>query len=137
MANRNPNTKGLKPFKKGADSRRNIKGAPKKTYSDHIADIKLKGYQVPTKAEYFDMIGLLLSMTEDDLKEFATGKENPYWIRLLIIDLNNKQIRHRLMADYRDWLFGKAEQKMDVDVKTTPTEKPLSEKLIEKLIDKL
>ncbi|MGO3285919.1 MAG: hypothetical protein ACTIK4_13410 [Mesonia sp.] len=104
--------KDAKPFTKG-DPRINRKGQPKKKYSEHISDVKKKGYEAPTKTEYFDMMGLLLAMDEDDLKEFASDKTRPYWIRLIVIDLNSKNTRQRMMSDYRDWLFGKA--KMDVD----------------------
>jgi hypothetical protein len=92
----------------------NRTGANRKLYSQHIQDIKDKGYVAPIKAEYFDMIGLLLAMEENDLKEFAKDITRPYWIRLIVIDLNDKKSRQRMMADYRDWLFGKAEQKTDV-----------------------
>jgi hypothetical protein len=88
----------------------NRTGANRKTYAYHINQIKSKGYAAPTKNEYMQMVGLLLVMNEEDLKNFAADKENPYWIRLLIIDLNNKNIRSKLMSDYRDWLFGKALQ---------------------------
>ena len=106
-----------KPFKKG-DPRINRKGQPKKKYSEHITDIKKKGYEAPTRTEYFDMMGLLLAMDEEDLKDFAKDKSKPYWVRLIVIDLNSKATRQRMMADYRDWLFGKAEQKQDITVKS-------------------
>ena len=53
-------------------------------------------------------------MNEEDLKEFAQDKDKPYWIRLIILDLNNKNLRSRIMIDYRDWLYGKADQKTEV-----------------------
>lgn len=92
----------------------NRKGQPKKTYRRHIDDIKAKGYEAPNKPEFYEMIGLLLSMNESDLKEFASDKERPYWIRCIVVDLNDKKNRQRMMADYRDWLYGKAEQKSDI-----------------------
>ena len=85
-------------------------GRKKKNYTEHIEDIKKKGYTAPTKSQYFEMVGLLLSMEEDDLKDFAKDKSRPYWIRLIVVDLNSKQTRQRMMSDYRDWLFGKATQ---------------------------
>jgi hypothetical protein len=98
-------------FKKGQSG--NPNGTPKKTYSQHIDDIKSKGYIAPTKTEYYDMIGLLLSMNEDDLKEFAKDTERPYWIRIIVIDMNKEKTRQNLMIDYRDWLFGKAQLSVD------------------------
>jgi hypothetical protein len=88
-------------------------GRPKKNFSQHIEELKKKGYQAPTRTEYFDMVGLLLAMEEGDLKEFAQDKEKPYWIRLIVIDMNSKATRQKMMSDYRDWLFGKAEAKHD------------------------
>jgi len=92
----------------------NRTGANKKTYKRHIDEIKAKGYEAPKKNEFYEMIGLLLSMTEADLKEFALDKDRPYWIRCIVTDLNDKKNRQRMMADHRDWLFGKAEQKTDL-----------------------
>lgn len=108
MDSSDPRLKNLRPFKPGNNA--NPKGRPKKTYKQHIADIRAKGYKPPTPEEYRDMVLLLLSMTEEDLKIFATEKERPYWIRVIITDLNNKNSRQKLMSDHRDWLFGKAKQ---------------------------
>jgi cellulose biosynthesis protein BcsQ len=99
--------------KNGFDKRPQDAGAKKKLYSEHINDIKNKGYLAPTRQEYFDMVGLLLSMEEQDLAQFSNDKSRPYWIRLIVIDLNNRQTRQKLMSDYRDWLFGKPQQQID------------------------
>ncbi len=98
----------------GFDKRPGDAGRKKKKYSEHISDIKKKGYEAPTRAEYFDMMGLLLAMDEEDLKDFAKDKSKPYWVRLIVIDLNSKATRQRMMSDYRDWLFGKAENRVDM-----------------------
>ena len=104
----------LKPFVKGDDPRRNLKGAPKKTYNQILQDLEKQGYYAPTKSEYFDLIGKLLSMTEEDLTDFQENKDNPYWIRGIITDFTDPKLRAGLMADHRDWLFGKAQQKTDI-----------------------
>ena len=115
----------LKPFKEGKDKRRNLKGRPRKKYSEHIYDLKSKGYLAPTKTEYFDMMGLLLAMDEQDIKEFSKDKTRPYWIRLIVRDLNSKSARQKIMSDYRDWLFGKAVQTTDVNLNEEPKKQEL------------
>jgi hypothetical protein len=97
----------------GFDKRPGDAGRPKKTYTQHIEELKGKGYKAPTKGEYYEMVGLLLSMEEDDIKDFAKDKTKPYWIRLLVMDLNSSKNRSRIMSDYRDWLFGSARQQVD------------------------
>ncbi len=115
------NEDNLKPFKKGQSG--NPKGRPKKLYTDHISDIKSQGYRAPTRTEYFEMIGLLLTMEEKDLKDFAKDKSRPYWVRLIIIDMNTKNTRQKMMSDYRDWLFGKAKQEVEQTINEgAPTE---------------
>lgn len=105
---------GTKLFEKGKSG--NPEGRPKRMYKEHIEELRAKGYKPPTRGEYHEMIGLLLAMTEDDLKIFAADNQKPYWIRMLISDLGDKRIRQRVMADYRDWLFGKAKQETDLTV---------------------
>lgn len=88
----------------------NRTGANRKTYSAIIKKYKQKGISPPTKAEYYDAIGCFLSMTEKELKDFVKEVENPYWLRIIAIELNQKTTRAKVMQDYRDWLFGKATQ---------------------------
>jgi hypothetical protein len=102
-------------FKKGQSG--NPDGRPRKNYSDVISELRAKGYKPPCKSEYFDMIGMLLVMNEEDLQDFAKDSNKPYWIRSIAIDLNNKNMRQKITSDHRDWLFGKASQKMEVENK--------------------
>ena len=111
------NPQNIEKYKMKKGETLNPNGRPRKLYSDHIKDMKDKGYSPPTRTEYFDMVGLLLAMTEEDLKAFAQDKDRPYWIRLIIIDMNSKNTRQKMMSDYRDWLFGRASQTMDVTSK--------------------
>lgn len=121
------------------DPRINRKGQPVKKFSEHIKELKDKGYQAPTRNEYFEMVGLLVAMSETHLNEFEADKDKPYWIRLIVKDLNTSANRGRMMSDYRDWLYGRAAQQVDM---TSGGEKitqnqPISETVLEKLIDKL
>jgi hypothetical protein len=90
----------------------NRTGLNKKLYSHCIDELRKKGYKPPTKCEYFEMIGMIIAMSEEDLKDFTQKKDNPFWLRLIINDLSNKNTRQKMMSDYRDWIFGKAEQKV-------------------------
>jgi hypothetical protein len=105
--------KDAKKFVKG-DPRINRKGQPVKNFTQHIKELKDKGYTAPTRQEYFEMIGLLLVMTKPDIESFEKDDEKPYWIRLIAKDLQNESQRVRLMQDQRDWLYGKAAQSTDI-----------------------
>jgi hypothetical protein len=127
----------LKPFEKGYDKRRNLKGAPPKSYAQITTQLKKLGYVIPSRNDLWEMFGLLTVMTEAHLKEFVSNVDNPHWIRSLIIDMNDKKVRQKLMSDYRDWLHGKAKQEMDVTSKGEQLVEKLPARLMEKLIDKL
>lgn len=107
--------KNLKPFKKGFDERRNLSGAPKKTYKNIINNMESLGYIPPTQQEYYRMLTMLLVMTESDLKAFAKNDTNPHWIRTLIVDLNDKKIRQRMMKEIQDWLFGSSKRQDEIE----------------------
>lgn len=109
--NPNPDQSNLKKWQKGQSG--NPKGPKPKKFKQHIADLKKLGYAAPSREEYHDIVSLLLAMNEDDLADFAKDKTRPYWIRLIVIDLQDKKNRQRLMADHRDWLFGRASQNID------------------------
>lgn len=91
----------------------NRKGTPKKSYKDFINDLKSDGYKLPTRTEYYEMIGMLLVMTKEDLDKKKADPSTPYWIKGTIEDLQDKKKRDRLMIDHRDWMFGKAAQHID------------------------
>jgi|SRR6056297_199817 len=123
--------KDAKPFTKG-DKRINRKGQPKKLFKKHIDDLKAKGYEPVTSSEFHEMIGIIIGMSEDDLKSFVEDQGRPYWVRALITDLNNKSTRQKIMDSYRDWIFGKAEQPIDVkglEIKTTEKSKKIIDEL--------
>lgn len=119
----------------------NRTGANRKTYTAYIQELRKKGYSAPTKSEYFEMVGMFLVMNEDDLNEFAEDKTKAYWLRILITDLNDKKIRSKIQSDYRDWLFGRAEQKSDItsggEKFNTIANVVISEKEIQELKEKL
>ena len=122
-------------WKKGQSG--NPKGRQRKHYKQHIDSVKKLGYTVPSREEYAEMVGLLLSMNEEDLKAFAQDKENPYWIRLIVIDLNDKKVRQKLMSDHRDWFFGKAKESIEINTQEMPDISGVTYAEIKKLLDKV
>lgn len=68
MANHKPNTKGLKKFKPGADSRRNMKGRPVKFYTT----MKQEGYSA---SQVTDCIAAMLGYTRKQLQQVAKNAD--------------------------------------------------------------
>lgn len=97
------------------------KGRKKKKFSEHTDELKALGYDCPSREEYYEMLGLMMSMTEDDMERVLNDKERPQWIRWLVEDLRKPKYRPNLMADYRDWMFGRAKQQVDKNVSGTVT----------------
>lgn len=99
----------------------NSTGLNRKSYATHIKELKAKGYSAPTKTEFYEIVGLLFSMTEDDMREFMEDKSRPMWIQNIVRDLGNKMVRTRMMSDYRDWIFGKAKESFSFEGQVSAT----------------
>lgn len=126
MANR----KGNPNWKKGVDNgvghrfkkgNKLGQGRRKKKFREHTNELKALGYDCPSREEYYEMLGLMMSMTEGDMDRVLNDKERPQWIRWLVEDLRKPKYRPNLMADYRDWMFGRAKQQVDKNVSGTVT----------------
>ena len=107
------NNDNLKNFKIGEDSRRNKKGRPRKLFNHIIKGLEKDGFKAPSKEEYRDLLGIFLSMTEDKLREISNDLEYPFWVRSLSMQLLDETTREKMMKDYSDWLFGKAQQTIE------------------------
>lgn len=68
-----------------------------------------------TKKAYMDTIEMLFNMTEMELKEIASDKEQPLWLRYIINDMGRSKVREKMAADLRDYIIGKAPQSVKVD----------------------
>ena len=106
------NEENLIPFKKGQSG--NPDGRPRKSFSVVNNELKAKGVEPLTKSNLIDAYSLIFNSTEDDLKEIAQDKTTPYALKLIINELNDKRTRSKAIADYRDYMFGKAMQSTDI-----------------------
>ncbi len=105
----------------------NRNGRPKKNFSALNEQLKKLGYKVPARDEYYEAIGYLIVVSEEDRDKIIDDKENPIWLRDTAKDLKHKTMGSRIRGEYRDWMYGKAEQKTDI----TSGGKPLSSLLSE------
>ena len=108
------NNENLKPFKKGVDPRRGKStGRPKKLFNHIIKGLQKEGFKAPSREEYRDLLGIFLSMTEKKLNDISNDSDYPFWVRSLAIQLLDETTRDRMMKDYSDWLYGKAQQTIE------------------------
>lgn len=83
---------------------------PRKLFRHVNDDLKAKWIEPLTKEQLIDAYALIFNTDEEALKWIADDKNVPYVLRLIIKELNDKKARARALADYRDYMFGKAIQ---------------------------
>lgn len=89
---------------------------PRKLFSTVNAELKEKGIQVLSKEQLIEAYWLVFNTDEEELERIAKDKSYPFALRLIILELNNKNNRAKAMADYRDYMFWKAKQEVDNNV---------------------
>lgn len=95
----------------------NRTGANRKSFATINIELEAKGIKPLSKHDLIDAYGRIFNSTEDELKELATDKNIPFAFRLLILQLNDKKVRDLALKDYRDYMFGKANQTINENVK--------------------
>jgi hypothetical protein len=103
----------------------NRKGTPRKSFSSFNLKCKNEGIEKVDRTTFFETISYLLNLTFDELDKIRQDSTQPQWLKWLIQDLGNKNLRAKLMTDYRDWLFGKAEQKFEHSGKVETADIPI------------
>lgn len=106
------NEENLTPFKKGESG--NPSGRPRKSFASINQELKDKGVTPLTKNALIEAYELVFNTDEDELKKIAGHKETPYGLKLIIKELNNSKSRSKALADYRDYMFGKAQNSTDI-----------------------
>ena len=106
-------------FKKGESG--NPNGRPRKSFSSINKELESKGITKLSRTDLLDAYSLIFNTTEEDLKIIASDKETPYALKIIILEMNDKKTRSKALADYRDYVFGKATQevKANIDQKIT------------------
>ena len=122
-----------KKFKKGESG--NLNGRPRKSFASINQELKDKGVVPLTKSALIEAYELVFNTDEDELKKIASHKDTPYGLKLIIKELNNSKSRSKALADYRDYMFGRAKENVTIEnVTMSPEDR---EKRIEELKSKL
>jgi len=88
----------------------NKSGANRKSWSGFNLKCKEKGVEPLTKASYFEAVTYLMALSKDELQEEYKDDKNPAWMCWLINSLMDIKTRDKVMQDYRDWAFGRAQE---------------------------
>jgi len=92
----------------------NKKGRPRKSFNTINKELKDKGITPLTKSHLIEAYELIFNSNEEDLKKIASDESTPYGLKLIIKELNDKKTRSKALADYRDYMFGKAKESRDI-----------------------
>ena len=86
----------------------NRNGRPRKSFRTINDELQKKGVEPLGKKNLTDAYALILNATKDELDELERDKNTPLAYRIIIQELGDKKLRARALADYRDYMFGKA-----------------------------
>ena len=112
MAN-NQNLTGSGGFKKNPQNI-NKTGANRKSFASINKELVDKGVVPLTKSALIDAYSLVFNSTENELKDIENNKDTPYALRIIISELQNSKTKAKAIADYRDYMFGKAQSNLDI-----------------------
>lgn len=120
-------------FKPGESG--NPNGRPRKSFASINQELKDKGVVPLTKVALIEAYELVFNTDEDELKKIAADKNTPYGLKLIIKELNNSKSRSKALADYRDYMFGRAKENVTIEnVTMSPEDR---QKRIDELKSKL
>jgi len=113
------NTNGLKENPDNI----NKTGVNRKSFASINNEMLAKGVEPLTKKQLVKAYELVLNATEEELLEIAEDKQTPYGLKLIIVELNKPKTRSKALQDYRNYMFGRADNNSiePVDDKDTST----------------
>lgn len=101
--------KGFKPWQSG-----NPNWTPRKLFSTVNIELRAKWITPITRGHLLEAYALIFNSTEEELAILSVDKNMPYVLRLIIGELNNDKTRSNALSDYRDYMFGKAKETLEV-----------------------
>ena len=90
------------------------RGRKRKSLSDINKKLTAEGVKEISKEEFYEVIGKLMLLTMEELKVIGADKEVPAVIRWVIKGWQHQKTRHKLISEYRDWVFRKKEDEVNV-----------------------
>ena len=91
----------------------NRTGANRKSWSSINKKLKEQGVESVSRDTYYETVSRIMNLNQDEMRDMVGDNNTPQWLRWLIGDLSDKKIRAKIMSEYRDWMFGKAAQKVE------------------------
>jgi len=92
----------------------NTNGSNRKSFASINNELEAKGVQRLTKKDLIKAYELIFNTDEKELETISKADNTPYGLKLIIKELNNTKSRSKALADYRDYMFGKAQNNVDV-----------------------
>jgi hypothetical protein len=97
-------------------------GRKKKSFRLLIDECKAKGYEAVTKEQLVEAYAFLYSLEQSEIEEIVEDDKQPLALRLIIREMTDERSSGKTLADFRDFMFGKAMQHVEAKV---ITEQPL------------
>ena len=109
----------------------NRSGANRKSFSTINKSLKEQGIKELSKKELLESYSLIFNATEQELIKISTDASVPYALTVIIEQLTNKKTRDKALMDYRDYVFGRAKESVDLTTKGESIKLSLDEQLAE------
>lgn len=91
----------------------NSTGLNRKSFASINKTMKEKGIEPLTKSDFVEAYTLIFNSTEEELKQMVSDPEIPYVLKLILNELNSGRTRSQALKDYRDYMFGRAQEHLD------------------------
>jgi hypothetical protein len=109
--------KNLIHFKKGPDSRRNLKGAPKKLLSSLNKQLSAEGFERVSSSQVSEAFEILFNLTEKKLKAFIKDADTPMFFRIIAREMLSGK-GPEMLEKMMDRAHGRSVQKNDIVLNT-------------------